>query len=128
MLTVLNIFGIWRWLGRQARVEEGARAAAEASEATPGEALFPVSLLSRAPVDCGGGAELGHASTQWPAAGAGGWPMSWSRKAASPVSARRCAGCRGPTLHVEGERVKSRITAGQFARLEELPKDQWPAR
>src|SRR5947209_12411375 len=32
VLTVLNVFGIWRWLGRQAKVEEGARAAAEASE------------------------------------------------------------------------------------------------
>jgi hypothetical protein len=27
VLTLLNIFGIWRWLGRQARVEEGARTA-----------------------------------------------------------------------------------------------------
>ena len=33
ILTVLNIFGIWRWLGRQSRVEEGARTAAQASEA-----------------------------------------------------------------------------------------------
>src|SRR4051794_15407831 len=50
VLTMLNIFGVWRWLGRQARVEEGARAASEASEVTPGEALFPISLLSRAAV------------------------------------------------------------------------------
>src|SRR5215213_4853764 len=50
VLTVLNLFGVWRWLGRQARVEEGARAASEASEQTPGEALFPISLLSRTPV------------------------------------------------------------------------------
>src|SRR6201990_1630270 len=44
VLTLLNIFGVWRWLGRQSRVEEGAKAASEASEATPGEALFPISL------------------------------------------------------------------------------------
>ena len=59
VLTVLNIFGIWRWLGRQARVEEGGRAASEASEETPGEALFPISLLARAAVR-GGQAELGQ--------------------------------------------------------------------
>src|SRR5689334_18937823 len=47
VLTFLNLFGIWRWLGRQAAVEEGARSAAQASEHTPGEALFPVSLLGR---------------------------------------------------------------------------------
>src|SRR4051794_22235505 len=59
LLTVLNIFGIWRWLGRQAKVEEGARSASQASELTPGEALFPISLLSRAPV-VGGKSELGR--------------------------------------------------------------------
>ena len=50
VLTLLDLFGIWRWLGRQAKVEEGAHAASEASEQTPGEALFPISLLSRAVV------------------------------------------------------------------------------
>jgi membrane protein implicated in regulation of membrane protease activity len=59
VLTLLNVFGVWRWLGRQARVEEGARSASEASEDTPGEALFPISLLSRAPVR-GGNDELGQ--------------------------------------------------------------------
>src|SRR4051795_3211183 len=50
VLTVLNLFGIWRWLGRQTKVEEGARSASEASEQTPGESLFPVSLLTHAQV------------------------------------------------------------------------------
>ena len=49
-LTVLNLFGIWRWLGRQATIEDGSAAAARASQATPGEALFPVSLLGHAKV------------------------------------------------------------------------------
>src|SRR5947209_10525151 len=59
VLTVLNVFGIWRWLGRQTKVDEGARAAAEASEQTPGEALFPVSMLTHAPVS-GADGDLGH--------------------------------------------------------------------
>jgi len=54
VLTALNLFGIWRWLGRQARVEEGAKSAADASEAGPGEPLFPVSLLGKAVVRCSG--------------------------------------------------------------------------
>ena len=48
VLTVVNLFGVWRWLGRQTRLETGAEAAAQASQVTPGEALFPVSLLLRA--------------------------------------------------------------------------------
>src|SRR6185503_13150578 len=59
VLTLLDVFGVWRWLGRQARVEEGARTASEASQRTPGEALFPVSLLGRATVRCGG-TDVGH--------------------------------------------------------------------
>src|SRR3982751_47372 len=54
VLFLLDLFGVWRWLGRQAKVEEGARAASQASEYAPGEALFPVSLLSRATVRSGG--------------------------------------------------------------------------
>ncbi len=47
VLTFLNLFGIWRWLGRQARIEDGSSAAADASRGNAGEALFPVSLLTR---------------------------------------------------------------------------------
>jgi hypothetical protein len=82
-LTALDIFGVWRWLGRQARVEEGARSASEASERTPGEALFPVSLLGRAPVHCGGSE---------------GSIISSSPRAGWPGSARSCGGCRGTTF------------------------------
>ena len=32
VLTVLNIFGIWRWLGRAAKLEDGSTAAAKASQ------------------------------------------------------------------------------------------------
>ena len=50
VLTGLNLFGIWRWLGRQAKIEEGASSAAEASGHSPGESLFPISLLASAAV------------------------------------------------------------------------------
>ena len=54
VLTLLNMFGIWRWLGRQAKVEKGAGTAAEASHVTPGENLFPVSLLTSGEIRAGG--------------------------------------------------------------------------
>ena len=127
VLAGLNIFGVWRWLGRQARVEEGGRAAAEASEATPGEPLFPVSLLSRAAVECNG-TEVGHAVDAMASCHSG-------RLAYVVVSEGGVAGV-GERLRqlswtdswVEAERVKSRITGAQFERLDELPKDEWPAR
>ena len=127
VLTVLNLFGVWRWLGRQARVEEGARAAAEASEETPGEALFPLSLLSRAQV-VSGECELGRCID----AMAG----CLSGKLSYVVVSQGGVGGVGETLRrlpweaaqVEGERVMTRLHSDQFAKLEELPRDRWPAR
>ena len=124
VLTMLNVFGIWRWLGRQAKVEEGAHAASEASEQTPGEALFPVSLLSSAPVMIGGKAR-GHCID----AMAG---CSTGRLSYVVVSEGGVAGV-GETLRrlpwqsaqVADEKLVSDLP---FDRLEELPRDQWPAR
>lgn len=60
LLTGLNLFGVWRWLGRQSRIEEGASLAAEKSDHTPGEALFAISALLRAPVQSSSGDEVGN--------------------------------------------------------------------
>jgi hypothetical protein len=126
-LTLLNLFGIWRWLGRQAEVEEGARAASEASEHTPGEALFPVSLLSHAPV-VHGTSELGRCIDGMAGCSSG-------RLSYVVVSKGGLAGV-GETLRrlpwsmarVDGERVIARTSIEEFGKLEELPRDQWPAR
>jgi hypothetical protein len=127
VLTVLDIFGVWRWLGRQAKVEEGARAAAEASEDTPGEALFPVSVLTRAPVRCGR-TEVGRCIDAM--AGCRSGRMDYV-----VVSQGGVAGV-GETLrkvpwanaHVDDEALVIGKSAEAFNQFEELPRDQWPAR
>ena len=124
VLTILNIFGIWRGLGRQAKVEEGARAAAERSEQMPGDTLFPVSLLTRAPVRRGG-SEIGHCVDAMAGCLSG-------RLNYVVVSQGGVAGI-GETLRrlpwsaakVDGEQL---VTDVEPAQLEELPRDQWPAR
>jgi membrane protein implicated in regulation of membrane protease activity len=127
VLTILDIFGVWRWLGRQSKVEEGARAATEASEQTPGEALFPVSLLARAPVTAAG-MEIGRCVDAMAGCSSG-------RLSYVVVSEGGVAGV-GETLRrlpwgkarVEGETLVAPISPKEFDRLEELPRDQWPAR
>jgi hypothetical protein len=126
VLMLLDIFGIWRWLGRQARVEEGARAASEASERTPGEALFPVSLLGRASVRCGG-EEVGRCIDGMAGCRSG-------RLDYLVVSEGGVAGV-GETLrrvpwreaHVDGETVVTHFAADRFEGLEKLQRDEWPA-
>lgn len=127
VLTILNVFGVWRWLGRQAKVEEGARSAAEASEETPGEALFPVSLLGRASVICGG-ESVGTAIDAMAGCRSG--------RMAYVVVGEGGVGGVGETFrrlpwtqaYVEGRAVIARLDRKQFERLERISRDEWPAR
>lgn len=127
VLTALNIFGIWRWLGREAKVEEGAQAASQASEERPGETLFPVSLLTRGPVECAG-EPLGSCVDAMAGTGSG-------RLAYIAVSQGGVAGI-GETLRrlpwsearIEGGRVVVKLSRQEFERLDTLERDRWPSR
>ena len=126
-LTILNLFGIWRWLGRQAAVEDGSRAAAQASEATPGEALFPVSLLTRAKLRSGA-SDLADCVDAMAGCRSG-------RIAYVTVSEGGIAGA-GETLRrlpwnavrVEREELVTQLAPAEFHALAPIPKDQWPSR
>ncbi|MFA7586072.1 MAG: PRC-barrel domain-containing protein [Novosphingobium sp.] len=59
VLTLINGFGIWRWLGRQARYEEGSVHAMERSRNAPLPALFSAAKLIGGPVCDRAGAECG---------------------------------------------------------------------
>jgi len=125
VLTVLDLFGVWRWLGRQASVEEGGHAAAEASEQTPGEALFPVSLLGNAPVECSG-EPVGSCVDAMAGCSSG-------RLAYVVVSEGGVAGV-GETLRrlpwsaaqVDGDRIVAKLRRTAWTDLKPLAKDQWP--
>lgn len=127
VLTVLDIFGVWRWLGRQARVEEGGRSATEASERTPGEALFPVSLLARAPVHCGG-REVGRCIDAMAGCRSGRLDYLVVSEGGVAGVGERLRRLPWSDAHVAGETVAAHLAAERFARLEEIPRDQWPGR
>jgi hypothetical protein len=127
VLTGLNLFGVWRWLGRQARVEDGTRAASEESEAMPGETLFPVSLLNRAIVT-GRDGPLGTCVEAMAGCDSG-------RISYVGVSDGGVAGV-GETLRrvpwrdarFDGETLVLPCGSAEFERLEVIEKDLWPAR
>lgn len=127
-LTILNIFGIWRWLGRQARIEEGAKAGARDSRGTPGEQLFPLSLLTRTPLQAADGTEIGRSLDAMARCGSGRIEylvVSEGGVAGAGETLRRVpwADCR-----VEGDRLTTRIEPTRFASLEQIEPDHWPAR
>jgi hypothetical protein len=125
VLTVLNVFGIWRWLGRQVKIEEGGSLAAEASEQTPGEALFPVSILVRVPIEDEKGAALGTCVDAMAGCSSG-------RLRYIVASQGGLAGV-GETLRrlpweeakVDGERML--IDRWRFESLDEIRREEWPA-
>ncbi|HXS50724.1 MAG TPA: PRC-barrel domain containing protein [Sphingomicrobium sp.] len=127
MLTALDIFGVWRWLGRQARVEEGARSATEASELTPGETLFPVSLLGRAPVKCGG-RDVGRCIDAMAGSRSGRLDYLVVSEGGVAGVGERLRRLPWRHAHVDDETIAARLPADGFERLEELPRDQWPGR
>jgi len=127
VLLVLDAFGVWRWLGRQARVEEGARAASEASEHTPGEALFPVSLLTRAAVSCDG-AEVGQAVDAMAGSGTGRLDYLVVSEGGVAGVGEKLRRLPWSAAHVDGDTVVADFGRDRFASLEELQRDEWPGR
>jgi len=128
ILCALNLFGIWRWLGRQQQIEAGAGTAAAASERAPGETLFPASRLSTADLLGTGGTSLGTAVDAMVGCGSG-------RIAYIVVAEGGVAGV-GETLRrvdwhdveADGEGFAARFDPRAFANLPKLERDRWPAR
>jgi hypothetical protein len=128
VLTALNLFGIWRWLGRQARIEEGAAAAARTSETAATETLFPVSLLTRGTVISSNGQEIGSSVEAMVGCSSGRISylvVSEGGLAGVGETLRRVpwAGCA-----IEEERVRVPMDEHAFRTMEQVERDRWPAR
>lgn len=128
VLTVLNLFGVWRWLGRQARIERGGEAAAEQSHHKPGENLFPVSALTKGQVLAKDGTGIGRCVDAMAGCMTG--------RLAYVVVSEGGVGGVGETLrrlpwlgcHVADDRVQTSMDEDALRHLEELEPDNWPAR
>ena len=128
ILTGLNLFGIWRWLGRQAQFEDGGTAAQEHSADLASETLFPASLFTKAKLVGAGGAELGSSVEAMLGSRSG-------RPAYLVIAQGGVAGV-GETLRrvewrdarVEREQLVTTLTAADLAHTDKLARDQWPGR
>lgn len=127
VLTFLNLFGIWRWLGRQAAMEAGGRSATHASEATRGEALFPVSLLARAKV-IAGGEEVGSCVDAMAGDRSGRLAYVVVSEGGVAGVGERLRRLNWNEARVERGQIVADISRGRFCALPELAKDQWPGR
>lgn len=124
-LILLNVFGVWRWLGRQARIEEGARAGSKDSHRSPGEDLFPLSLLGKAPVRAADGSDVGRSLDGMAGCASGRvhyLVISQGGIAGAGETLRRLpwSECR-----IDGDNL---LTSVDPDALEIIEPDRWPAR
>lgn len=127
-LTLVNLVGVWRWLGRKAKLDDGARAASVKSEAAPQPSLFAVSAVEGKPVLGSDGVIIGQVI--------GAMAECRSGRIAYLVVAEGGVAGVGQRLHalawndVEAcdDGFRTLLDAGEIARLREVPADDWPAR
>jgi len=126
-LTLVNLVGIWRWLGRQARLDDGAKAASEKSEDQPGPTLFPVSTFTSASLVTREGETIGSAVDAMIGCENG--------KIAYLVVGKGGLGGIGETLYalpwdkvaLEPGRVIAKIDRAALDRLHPIDPADWPA-
>lgn len=128
VLTLLNLFGIWRWLGRQARIEEGGQAAQERSEATPGEALFPASFLGGGEILDVKGEAVGRAVDAMIGARSGRIAYVVASTGGVAGIAEQLRRLDWRDLAFEGEGLRVTMPRHQVERSPPLPRDDWPGR
>jgi hypothetical protein len=128
VLTGLNLFGVWRWLGRQAKIEEGASSAAEASGHSPGESLFPISLLSRAAIVETHGNVLGRCIDAMAGCSSGALRYVVASDGGVAGVGETLRRLEWRRARFEGERLIVTLDERSFAALHPIERDQWPAR
>jgi hypothetical protein len=128
VLTLLNVWGIWRWLGRQTQLEEGGRAAQAVSERSPGEAIFPASLLTHASLTDCRGRDVGNCVDAMIGSRTGRihyFIASTGGLAGLGEELRRIDWC---PVDCERDNMRLSLTEADFARLPVIPRDEWPDR
>lgn len=126
-LTLVNLIGIWRWLGRQARYDDGARGATARSATARVPTLFPIGALPGATVTGRDGEALGTVVEAM-------MRCSGSDLAYLVVSEHGVAGV-GERLHAlapeelvfAADGVRCELDAATLADRPVLTPDAWPA-
>lgn len=125
-LTCVNILGIWRWLGRQARYEKAGRAAVQQSARAPVATLASLQALIGAKLQDASGASVGVVvDGMMRCADAGLAYLVVSEGGVGGVGERlHAVGSEDLVFHESG--VTSRLSAQMLSRYPVLADGQWP--
>lgn len=126
VLTLLNLFGMWRWLGRQAKLEDGGQAAHEKSADAASETLFPASLLTRADIASPDGKVLAKAVDAMVGCRTGRIAYLVAGEGGLAGVGERFRRIEWREASVDGDTI--RVDHANLGALPELEKDNWPGR
>ena len=125
-LTLVNIVGIWRWLGRQAVYEKGARSAEAASETGVQPSLFHLGGLEGKAVANRAGETVGHVVDAMAECESGRISYFVVREVSDVAITERLHVLPWEQTHVEAEIIY--LVADDLNAFPETQADQWPVR
>lgn len=127
-LTLVNLVGIWRWLGRQRAYEDGAKAATQASRRSSGPSLFTATGLAGMPVVDRGGEAIGSTVEALIECASGG--VNYVVVASRGVGGidERLRAVPRARIAFACDRIAVDMSRRDFEALPELETGDWPAR
>lgn len=126
-LCLVNFVGIWRWLGRRARYEQGGKAAAEASAERLVTRLFAVSSIDGKPVTDPEGATIAHAIDAMARMADGGISYIVVREGGVAGMGEKLHMLEWRDLHMTAERIETGLTAEALAQRPAIAPERWPS-
>lgn len=126
-LTLVNLVGIWRWLGRQAAYEDGARSAQEASRRSDTNTLFTATGIGGMPAVDRDEAPVGHAVEALLECGTGAVSYVVVAKAGLVGIDEQLRAVPRENVDFACDRLKLNMTVHDFEALELLQPGRWPA-
>lgn len=126
-LLVVDLFGIWRWLGRRARYDAGAEAAAARSATSAAPSLFPLSTLQGMAMLDGEGGAMASTVEAMAAQDNGRIVYLVVREGGIGGVGERLHAVGWHEVELRDGQLASRLDAQSLARRQVLIPEQWPA-
>ena len=126
-LTLVNLVGIWRWLGRQRAYEDGGKSAQAASRRSAAPSLFTATGIAGMAVEDGAGAAIGKAVEALVECRSG--TISYVVVATGAIGGldEELRAVPRDALDFAGDRLVLHMPADAFAALTPLEAGDWPA-
>jgi len=126
-LGLVDLIGIWRWLGRQATLDDGARKARRASARRKTPSLFPMTLIEGADILDLNGEVVGRSMGAMAECDSGTLSYIVARERGGPGETGRHVAIPWPWLEVSDGAFRMTRQGGDLAQLEAIDPGEWPA-